>query len=87
MLEHSVGRAIEPALGFRFRELESLAARTGFMLHVHLIEPNGDDRSRANIRAAPTPSATAKRSANPELVVFHLTSSSRIALPFLNRNI
>jgi hypothetical protein len=57
------------------------------MLHVDRIEPNGDDRSRANIRAAPTPSATAKRSANPELVVFHLTSSSRIALPFWNRNI
>jgi hypothetical protein len=41
------------------------------MLHIDVIEPNGDDYACTDIRAAPTFSAAPKRAANPELVMLH----------------
>jgi hypothetical protein len=37
------------------------------MLHIGVIEPNGDNRARADICAAPTLFSAPKRAANSEL--------------------
>jgi hypothetical protein len=50
------------------------------MLHIDVIEPNGDDCARADIRAAPTLSAAPKRAANPEFAMLHSRLPRRAAV-------
>lgn len=68
---HRIGRSIEPSLGFRLDARQCSVQGRVRAADLNAIDPDGDDRARANIGAAPLLVATIERFANAELVVSH----------------
>src|SRR5262249_53955622 len=66
-----VGRPVEPALGFGGRAGECPAPGGVGTVHGDAVDADGYDRARADVGAAPLPTAAPECPANAEICVFH----------------
>jgi hypothetical protein len=70
-LGNGIGRSVEPSVSFRLGVAEHAPQTRRVFVNLDLVDPNGDDRARADVGAAPLPSAAPKQAPDLEFRTFH----------------